>query len=180
MTLPPPKRKRRWLPILLATTIGLPALAYIAGSLIPRDHQARMSIDLTSPPPKVWSLISDFADSARWRRDIRGVSVQAGTPIRFIESSSQGDILFEVVAQEPPRRQVVRIVDDDQPFGGTWTWQIDGNGAGSRVTITEDGFIKNPIFRLMGLAFFSPTDTIDAYLRNLAAELGEKAIPVAR
>jgi hypothetical protein len=175
-------RRRRWPLVLAAVVVGVPALVYVAGLFVPRDHEARMSIDLSAPAPRIWSLITDFENSPRWRRDITSVRMQnvPGSPLRFIESSSQGDVTYEIVLQEAPRRQIVRIVDDDQPFGGTWTWQIEDAGAGSRVTITEKGFIKNPVFRVMGLLFFSPTDTIDTYLRHLAAELGEQAVPAAR
>jgi hypothetical protein len=97
--------------------------------------------------------------------------------VRFTESSSQGDIPFEVMSQDPPRRQVVRVVDDDQPFGGTWTWELSyvvpttpGTGK-TKLTITEAGFVKSPIFRTMGAIFFSPTDTMDGYLAALTKEL---------
>ena len=71
----------------------------------------------------------------------------------------------------------MRIVDDEQPFGGTWTWEIEPAASGSRLTITENGFVKSPIFRVMGAVFFSPTATMDAYLRALAKTLGETAEP---
>ena len=84
---------------------------------------------------------------------------------------------FEVVSQHAPFRQSVRVVDDDQPFGGVWTWQLEPGDVGTRVTITEAGFIKSPIFRTMGWLFFSPTDTINDYLTALARALGESATP---
>lgn len=170
--------KRRLL-ILLGIVIGVPLLAYLVGLFVPRDHVASLSIDLAAPPQRVWSLVSDFENTPKWRTDITGV---ASTPqpdgkLRFTESSSQGEIPFEVVSQEPPHRQVVRVVDDDQPFGGTWTWDLEPSGSGTRLTITEAGFVRNPMFRAMALVFFSPTDTIDGYLRSLARALGENATP---
>ena len=77
------------------------------------------------------------------------------------------------LAQQPPRKQVLKIVDDGQPFGGTWTWQLEPNGSGTRLAITEAGFVKNPMFRFMGAMFWSPTDTIRDYLKALAAHLGD-------
>jgi uncharacterized protein YndB with AHSA1/START domain len=168
-----------WLWVVLAVVLGLPLVGFLIGTVLPRDHVARMAITLNSPPERVWTLISDFAGAARWRTDVRTVEMRpsAQGPLRFVETSKQGAVTFELVSQEPPRRQVTRVVDEDQPFGGTWTWEIEQNGGGARVTITEAGFIKSPLFRVMGKLFFPPTATIDAYLRALAKELGETATP---
>ena len=173
---------KRWLWVIAGVIVGVPLLAFIIGTFLPRDHVASMTMDLTAPPERVWALISDFEGTPKWRTDITRVRVDppAGGAVRFTESSSHGDIPFEVVRQEPPRLQVVRIVDDDQPFGGTWTWELQPTGSGTRLTITEAGFIKNAIFRTMGALFFSPADTIDAYLRALAKGLGESAEPRSR
>lgn len=172
-------RMRPWMWIVLAVIAGLPLLAYLIGSFVPRDHVAKMTIDLASPPERVWAIVSDLARTKEWRDDISAVVVQPnpGGPLRFTESTSHGEIPFEVVSQDAPRRQVVRIIDDHQPFGGTWTWDLEPTPGGMRLTMTEAGFVKNPIFRAMGLLFFSPYDTINAYLKALAKKLGDKAEP---
>jgi hypothetical protein len=142
-----------------------------------------MSIELNKDPGTIWALISDFGNTTKWRRDISSVRMDAPVDgkVRFTESGGQGDVQFEVVSQRPPFRQSVRIVDDDQPFGGQWTWQLEPLESGAvsktRLTITEAGFIKSPIFRTMGTLFFSPTDTIEGYLTALARALGENASP---
>jgi hypothetical protein len=69
------------------------------------------------------------------------------------------------------------VVDDGLPFGGTWTRELAPAGGGTRLTITEDGFIRNPIFRVMSRLFFPSTGTINGYLRALATELGDSAEP---
>ncbi len=173
---------RRWLVLILAVVVGVPALAYGIGLLVPRDHVAAMSIDLAAAPDKVWGLIADIPNTPKWRTDITAVRLQPQPDgrVRFVETSSMGDVPFEIVSQAAPARQVVRVVDDDQPFGGAWTWELTPAGTGTRLTITEAGFVKSPIFRTMGLIFFSPTDTIDAYLRALSKALGESAVPHGR
>lgn len=168
-----------WLSIILGVLVGLPLVLVAILSALPRDHLARMSIDLKAPPDRVWALVSDVGGTARWRSDIKGVEMQpvSGSRVRFVEIGENGRIPFEIVSQEPPRRQVVRVVDDDQPFGGTWTWELEAAGSGSRLVITEEGFVKNPLFWVLGKLFFSPAATIEAYLRALAKELGENAEP---
>lgn len=172
-------RMRPWMWILLAVVVGLPLLLYVVGSFVARDHVARMTIDLASPPDRVWALISDVGRTKEWRDDISAVVVHPnpGGPLRFTESTNHGEIPFELVSQEAPRRQVIRIIDDQQPFGGTWTWNLEPTPGGTRLTITEAGFVKNPMFRAMGLVFFSPYDTINVYLKALARALKDSAEP---
>ncbi|HXF96890.1 MAG TPA: SRPBCC family protein [Gemmatimonadales bacterium] len=168
-----------WLAILFGGIAVLLAVPLVVGSFLPRDHVARMTISLAAPPERVWALVSDFAGAPRWRSDLQRVELQPGPggAQRFVETTRQGTVTFEVVSQEPPRRQVVRVVDEGQPFGGTWTWEIQPEGSGARLTITEAGFVKNPIFRVMSRLFFPPTAALDRYLRALARELGENAEP---
>jgi len=174
---------KRWLFIIGGILVGVPLIAYIAGLFIARDHIAAMSIELRKDPGTIWALISDFEHTTKWRSDVSAVRMDPPVDghVRFTESGSQGDIQFEVVSQQPLYRQSIRVVDDDQPFGGVWTWQLERVGEEgapkTRVTITEAGFIKNPIFRTMGKLFFSPTDTIKGYLNALAKALGETASP---
>lgn len=174
---------KRWMFIIAGVVIGLLLLTYVTGIFIPRDHVVAMSIDLNKDPGTIWSMISDFGNTTKWRTDVSAVRIDAPVDgkMRFTESGAQGDVQFEVVSQQMLFRQSVRVVDDDQPFGGVWTWQLermlDSPAPKTRLTITEAGFIKSPIFRTMGMLFFSPTDTIESYLIALAKALGENASP---
>lgn len=161
----------------LAAIVGVVALV---GAFLPRDHTARVTIDLSASRDRVWAMVSDFAGTAKWRADLRSVEMQPAStgPVRWVEVSSQGRTPFELISQTPPSRQVVRVVDDGLPFGGTWTWSLAAAGCGTRVTIEEAGFIRNPVFRVMSRLVFRPTATMDGYLRALAAVLGESAKPV--
>jgi hypothetical protein len=62
---------------------------------------------------------------------------------------------------------VWRIADPDQPFGGTWAFELASEGAGTRVTITENGEVYNPIFRFMSRFVFSETSTLESCLGSL-------------
>ena len=171
---------KRWLVILLVILVGLPLIAYGVGLFIPRDHAVSMAIDFEKASvEQVWKLVTDFGNTPSWRSDVTKIDMHGETDgkLRFTEHSSMGEITFEVIEQQPGK-QVVRIADDDEPFGGTWTWVVSPRpNGGTSVRITEVGFVKNPIFRAIGAVFFSPTDTMEGYLRALAAKLGETAEP---
>lgn len=168
-----------WLLVAAGIVIGVPLVVAAVGTLLPRDHLARMSIELRASPDRVWALVSDLPGTARWRPDVRTIEMQAavGGRTRYVETTRQGKTPFEIVSQQAPAAQVVRVVDEGLPFGGTWTWELERAGAGTRLTIWEAGFIRNPLFRVMSRLFFRPTATMDGYLRALAKELGERAEP---
>lgn len=169
-----------WALITVGALAGLVGVVALVGAFLPRDHTARVTIDLAASQDRVWAMVSDFAGTAKWRADLRSVEMQPASngPVRWVEVSSQGRTPFELISQAPPSRQVVRVVDDGLPFGGTWTWSLAASGGGTRVTIEEAGFIRNPVFRVMSRLFFKPSGTAEQYLRSLAAALGESAKPV--
>lgn len=174
---------RRIRTVLLATlgaVVGLVLLLVLVGMFLPREHTARATIELAATPERVWATVSDFAGAARWRPDVESVRLETlpDGGIRFVETSDEGEIPFEVVTQDPPRRQVVRVIDDGLPFGGTWTWELVPLGGGTGLTLTERGFTRNPVYRALGLVFFRPTDAIARYLGALATALGEDVEPV--
>ena len=68
----------------------------------------------------------------------------------------------------------VRIADDTLPFGGTWTYELAPEGAGTRLTITEDGVVRNVVFRFLSRWVFSHTATLEKYLRALGRKFGEE------
>lgn len=84
---------------------------------------------------------------------------------------------YIVLEDSPPNRIVTKIADENLPFGGTWTYEILAEPSGSRVRITEQGEIKNVIFRLLARFVFGYTTTMEAYLRDLGKKFGETVIP---
>ena len=69
------------------------------------------------------------------------------------------------------------IADKDIPFGGTWDYRIEQDGTGSRITITENGEVYNPIFRFVSRFVLGHTATLDKYLTALASKVGDTYVP---
>jgi len=83
-----------------------------------------------------------------------------------------------VLESQEPSRLVTQI--DAPPgasFGGTWTYELTAVGGGTRISITESGWIANPIFRFMSRFLFGYYGSLDGYLRALAKHYGEVATP---
>jgi hypothetical protein len=93
--------------------------------------------------------------------------------------SRQGSWPLEIVEQTPPTRLVAVVADSSQGFGGRWTYTLAPEGAGTRVTIAEDGFVDPPMFRFVARYMIGLTRTLDTYLKGLGRHFGETVTPVA-
>jgi hypothetical protein len=77
----------------------------------------------------------------------------------------------------PPARLVTRIADKSLPFGGVWIFQVVPTAEGSRLNITENGEVYNPVFRFVSRFIFGYDRTLDAYLQDVSRKFGERAVP---
>jgi hypothetical protein len=63
-------------------------------------------------------------------------------------------------------------VGEDQGFGGTWTYELAPDGDRTRVTITENGWVDNVVFRFLAKYVFGHDATQNQYLSSLEARFG--------
>ena len=148
-------------------------LALVAfGYALPIRHVATRRADLAAPPDRVFAALTDVAAYPQWRSDVKEVEIAARTPrLQWREHGSNGTLAFELQESEPPRRLVTRITDRTLPFGGSWTFALQPAGAGTTLTITENGEVYNPLFRVMSRYVFGHTATIDRYMEDLQKHL---------
>ncbi|HLF84457.1 MAG TPA: SRPBCC family protein [Blastocatellia bacterium] len=165
----------KWILIVVGVIAGLVALMAIIGALMPKGHTASRSTVINKPPEVLWQTMTDCAAFPQWRTDIKSVEVLPDRDGHRVwrEDGKNGKMTLEAIEASPPSRLVLRIADPDLPFGGTWTYELQASGTGSRVTITEDGEVYNPIFRFMGRVFFTQTASIETYLKALGKKYGE-------
>ena len=162
----------KWVTRIGLLLLTLVAAAFVTGSLLPENHQASRMAVFSQPAPDVYALVSDYKNYPAWWPDVSKVEVMVEAPNRttFREYLSDGPVIMTVVETEPPLRFVTKIDDADQPFGGTWTFEIAPlGGSRTRLTITERGEIYNPFFRVMARYVFGYTATMESFLH--AAQL---------
>jgi hypothetical protein len=138
-----------WIAAGLVTVSGVAvAVLAIVGSRLPKDHVASRRITLRRAPAEVFAAMRELA------------------------SASASPALL-IVEEVPPRRLVTRIADETLPYGGTWTYDLEPDGPdGTRLVITERGFVNPPVFRTLSRYVFTHHRTLDTYLRVLGARLG--------
>jgi uncharacterized protein YndB with AHSA1/START domain len=160
-----------WIVYVVAGLAALIALMALIGLTLRADHVATRDAAIPAPPAAVFAAIRDVAAYPTWRTDVKKVELLPpidGKPA-FREHGANGKIPFVIDEDVAPSRLVTRIADDKLPFGGRWIITVVPDGAGSRVTVTEEGVVKNPVFRFLSHTVFSLVKTQEKWLANLAA-----------
>ncbi len=163
--------------VLLGGTLILVVGLIVTGLLLPKGHVAKRSVRYAASPDAVWRLIIDWPRHPSWRMNIKAMERlpdRNGHEVWQETRTRNERLTSEVVEVDPAQRRMVTKVVDETAYGGTWTWEVEPDGSGSRLTITEDGVVHNPIFRVVGKFFLDPRATMDRLHRDLKAKLGEE------
>jgi hypothetical protein len=140
----------KWILIAISGLAALVALAAIIGAMLPRNHVASRSLTLRRPPQEIWHVI--------------------------MQATAASSVPVDLVESDPPRRQVTRVKDTEKNFGGTWTITITPTASGGTLTITEEGWVGNPIFRFVSRYVMGHHATIDRMLKDVAKRFNEDPV----
>jgi uncharacterized protein YndB with AHSA1/START domain len=157
--------------VLAAVGIGL----WGFGMLLPVAHSVTRSAVVPATPGKVWALITDFAAEPAWNRALkesRRIDDRDGNQVWLTVDRRGGKMPLETVEAVPETKLVRKIADPKLPFGGKWTITLAREGTATRVTVTEDGEVYNPFFRVGAKLFMNPAASMAQYLAGLKAHLG--------
>ncbi len=169
----------RWLVIGIGGLVGLVAVVVVVGMLLPRDHVASSTVQLAQPSDSVWAVVRNFAGYPDWWPNVRSmerITDHEREAWRQVDRTNS-PMPMEVTVDEPPTRLVTSILDEGLPFGGTWTYELSPVAGGTRVTITEDGKVYNPIFRFVSRFIMGHHGTMDDYLTAIGKRFDETVSP---
>ena len=167
----------RWLLIVVAVLVVIIGGVALIGLSLPQNHSASRMARLSSAPDSVWAIITNVDEYPSWRKDVTSVERVPGRTLSWREISGRDRITYEATTVEQPSHFVTRIADKGLPFGGSWDYRIEPSGKGSKLTITENGEVYNPIFRFVSRFVMGHTATIDKYLAAIAARTGDTYTP---
>lgn len=166
----------KWIAAAVGVLFILAALVLVVGMTLDERHTVSRSATLPHAPAAVWSVVRDFGRAAEWQPDVDSMErVDGQSSETWRMSGGFGEILIRVQDEVAGQELVTRIVDDGLPFGGTWTYQLEPVADGTRLTITEDGFVRNPLYRFMARYVFGYEKTVEEYLDALRDRLA--AVP---
>ena len=160
-----------WLLAALTSVIAVVAIVALIGLQLPPQHVVSRTRRYPVSIDAVWDVISDVLGAAAWRSDLKAVEPVDLDHWREVSTSGRS-ILYERVEAHAPARLVVRIADPDLPFSGSWTFEISEDGSDAAwLTISENGTVRNPVFRFLSRYLFSQTKSLDTYLDSLEKRL---------
>jgi uncharacterized protein YndB with AHSA1/START domain len=94
------------------------------------------TIEIAAPPAKVWSLVSDLRNMARWSPQV--VKTFVKTPV------AEGSTMFNINRRKllvwPTQAKVVRFVPEQEiafrvkENFTVWSYQLEATGTGTRLT----------------------------------------------
>jgi hypothetical protein len=164
----------KWVLWILGGLVVAVGIVAAVGAMLPVRHVATRKARYQVDPDALYAILVGPPD---WRPDVKAFGDATGEngTRRWWEADSHGKkVTFEQVAAQPGKRLEVRIADKGLPFGGTWTYDIAPvAGGGSELRITEDGEVYNVIFRFVSKFVMGHHSSIEAFLKNLGAKLGQ-------
>ena len=166
----------KWVLIAGAALAGLVLVTAIVGAMLPREHRATSTIVLKQPIDSLWSVIRDLAGATSWwpALTLSERLPDVGGKERWHQKGGGFDMISEITESAPPTRMTTLIVSQPgDPFGGRWIRVLAPVDGGTRVTVTEDGWVSNVIFRFMSRFVMGHYTGIDSYLAALAKKFGE-------
>ena len=166
----------RWTVKFAVIVLAVIALGAGAGMVLPASHVAVTRATYGSPPDSVWAVLADFDRWAGWYPGLERVERMPdrnGHTV-LMTTGDWGEMTTEILEISAPHRLVTEV--DGGGFLGRWTWVLEPAGAGTRLTITEQGEIPNPLFRTM-MVFHDNSATMIDFHRALGNRLGESVEP---
>ena len=170
----------KWVLIVLGGFVGLIALMALIGASVSRDHRATSSVMLRQPPDSVWKVVRDLGNITAWwpaMEKTERLPDRDGHEV-WRQKMSGFDVPIIVMESASPRRLVTQIDPTaGGAFGGTWTYELAPDSGGTRISVTEAGWISNPVFRFMSRFLFGYYGSLDKYLKALGSRFGETVQP---
>lgn len=146
------------------------------GALLPRRHVVTRSAVYRADPEQIYALIAGAQD---WRPDVtRSETVRSPQGQQLLcETGRHGEkMTYEILDCIPERSLTRRIADPNLPYSGSWKFVLTPEAGGTRVRITEDGAVSNPVFRFVSRFILGQSSTMEKYLQALGRATGETVV----
>ena len=160
----------------LGALLAAAGLVWLAGVLLPPEHEASASLRLKASPEAVWAVLAAVENYPRWRSDVATSEMMAGASgFSWRESDARG--LATEHAQGPGKtaeKWVDRLVKGDFAMRGERVFLIVADeGGGTRVALTEKVLIPNPLARFRARFLAGYAENLNQLLADLRKRLAE-------
>jgi hypothetical protein len=159
----------KWLLIILIAIIALIAIMYLIGYFMPVQHVSTHTVLLNSTPENVWKILHDHSQYPSWRSDVKKIEITDAT--HWTEHTTNGKMSFEAEVIRVNSLFHAHITNKDLPFGGSWTYELVPDNGATKLVITENGEVYNPIFRFMSKFIFGHDSTMKKFAADLSMKI---------
>ncbi|UOG41264.1 LIC10604 family protein [Leptospira noguchii] len=148
---------------LIGFLVLLVLMIYAVGASLPIEHSVSMERIYKVSPENVYSSIHDFKQYPSWRQNVK--EVEEITSTSWKETDAHDDVItFAFIQDRKNTFLESKIMDEDKPFGGSWTFELSSVPEGTKLKITENGKVYSPVFRFFSKFVFGHSATIKEYL----------------
>jgi len=166
----------------LGLVIVFLVLVWVLGGRLPQAHRAVVSARYTQSPAQVWATITNMLMAPNWRSGVRQIERLPDRDGRhvWVEVGRRRRLPLEFEVVEPERHLISHIHGEHLPFGGSWTYELEPDADGCRLTLTEQGEIYSPALRFFAHHVFGYDANMRRYLEDLGKKFGAKVTPERR
>lgn len=163
----------RLLKVVALVLIAVAAVVLVVGYRLPEQHTATRERVFAAPADRIFHEIATIEAYPKWRSGVQSIQMlpDSSGMKHFRETDMTGEVTYVVERVVPNRQYVLAIADAKLPYSGSWTFDLTPVAGGTQLTITEDGAVRNPVFRFMSRYVFGHFRTIDRYLADLDKRL---------
>lgn len=154
--------------------VGLLVLVTVVGAGMSAQHVVKASRLYAATPERVWTALLSIRQLPLDRSDLRNIVSPAerdrvpasievvGSPIRI-----------DAPTQRPPVQLVVKTAEPDLAYSGTWTFILDPENDGTRLTVVEDATIRSRTLRFFVRTILGEDVLLEGIFRAVARKLSE-------
>jgi uncharacterized protein YndB with AHSA1/START domain len=173
------RRARLRAALALAPLLGVGGL-YGLGLSLPAVQVERIEVSLVSSPETLWSVLTDLDAMPGWRQDLRGLERLPSRDgvVRWRELGRTGRaVALERIEVAPPERMVVRLAEGSEDR--RWVYEITRDGANTRLAISDQRSVRNPLRRAFVRVFGRSRAVLDGWTRDLETRLSGRRQQIA-
>jgi len=130
--------KTGWVVGTVAALVVLVAAPVAIGALLRKDGTASRSEAFPTPPERLW-------------------------PIVLSEFHRRNNGSFGIAESDPPKRLRTSVVNPRLPYAGTWTYELEPYGSGTRLSIVEQSRVSSPLARFMARLVLNRDRALEDY-----------------
>ena len=151
--------------------VAVVVMVMVGAGMSPR-HVVTRRMSFAAPPERVWSALLSIRQLPVDRSDLRSVDQGTSTPSPDSIEVVGTPVKLAVDTFRPPYALVVRTVEPEVAWGGTWTFSLELESAQiTKLTVIEDAEIHTRLLRFAVRAFGLEDSLVDGIFRAVKRKL---------